>query len=322
MDKVPPIQPKSKTMQALDNFSQLYKGLEHTSKVIQTFINKHSEKYQKTEMFKVLCSLFDLFQSEITAGMQLRETVFKQKQEIKALKGDYQTFLKLFSSMANTEITTMKNAKEFVENFKLPSISSFNALQQNQTELVIEKQRTTQLLAENEEIKQKLANMSRNIQNIEENYKQKLSKITTDSKNIQLQNTKLLQDEEVLRKENDQLKSDITKLKQAYLDKINTETSKRVQTLKQENLQLKEEIDQLKQKNKSFVDQYASSIGNSPSKKIRKVATKSSPDSFRKLIILGIFCVKLLKTRNISEVEILKEEIQKTKSKLEQMDNW
>lgn len=314
-------QQKSKTMRLVDDFNSLYKGLEKTSKVIENFIDSHSEKYKKMEVYKVLCSLYDLFKSEINAGMQLREVVFKQRQEIKSLKGDFQTCLKLFSTMAKTDIKSMKSAKDFVENFKAPSVSSLHALEQTQTELVLEKERTTQLQTENEEIRRKLADLSNNLQNIEQNYKFKIDRLK-----IELE--KSTDTNEELKVENVQLKSDVSKLKRALIDKINTDTSEKVQKLKLEMKKLEEENSQLKTNYSKLMDEvtkpHVSKIATE--KEIPKKIAIQTPDSFRKLIILGIFIVKLKKSlpnyESTPELEILKEEIKKTKSKLAQMDSW
>ena len=273
-------------MQTIDNFDQLRQNLEKNDAIIQNYIDSQTRKNNKTSMFKILVSLYGLFKSELSAGMQLREVIIKQKQDIKSLQMDLSSFCNLFSQYAGQTINSLKDAKDLVFNNRYTELNTAE-LRETQSELDNEKAKTARLEAENRAIQLKLNKINKTIKNVEENALNVTNKLQYKLKQVMDENNELKQEKDELLKEN-----------QALFAKIN-----QIENNQENNAQNEFIIEKNQQNNDNNDD---------------------SELSIRTLMILAIYIVRFKSSYadQQKKQKLYDKEIRKAQIKLSQLDKW
>jgi hypothetical protein len=67
---------------SVESYSKIESDIGNSCKFIQNFIDLRSEKYSKSEIFKALVALHDLFKLEMSHGLQLRQALVAEKNEL------------------------------------------------------------------------------------------------------------------------------------------------------------------------------------------------------------------------------------------------
>lgn len=280
---------KPKVMQAIESFDQLRQGFLKSDTIIQGFINSQPEKNKKTEIFKVLVSIYDLFKSELNEGLQMREFVLQQKQEIKSLKSDLSSFCNLFTQYSGAEINSLKDAKDFVFSNQRTELTS-KELRETQTELTNERQKSSKLVLENQAIQQRMKELADTIKSLEENTERVTNKLRMGLKKEKANNESLVQEIEFIKQEN-----------KAFLYKL----------CEVEHIQSTE--------NKDDIIRFLimKNHGNC------KYHESESPKSIRALMIISMFSIRIRSNvSNPTRLSVLQKEITKAKIKAAQIGNW
>ena len=195
---------KPKIMQTIDSFDQLRQNLEKNDAIIQNFIDSQMRKNNKTSTFKILVSIYGLFKSELAAGMQLREVILKQKQDLRSMQSDLSSFCNLFSQYSGQTINSLKDAKDLVFNNRVTELNSME-LRETQSELDNERAKTAKLEAENRAIQLKLNRLTKTVKNVEENALNITNKLQSKLKMVMDENNQLKKEKETLMNEHNAL---------------------------------------------------------------------------------------------------------------------
>ena len=195
---------KPKIMQTIDSFDQLRQNLEKNDAIIQNFIDSQMRKNNKTSTFKILVSIYGLFKSELAAGMQLREVILKQKQDLRSMQSDLSSFCNLFSQYSGQTINSLKDAKDLVFNNRVTELNSME-LRETQSELDNERAKTAKLEAENRAIQLKLNRLTKTVKNVEENALNITNKLQSKLKRVMDENNQLKKEKETLMNEHNAL---------------------------------------------------------------------------------------------------------------------
>ena len=103
---------------SVESYSKMQDDIDNSCKYIQSFIDLHSEKYSKSEIFKTLVALHDLFKLEISHGMQLRQTLINEKNELSKTRTELRAFFSFLGSSFNKNISSISQAKHFLKSEK------------------------------------------------------------------------------------------------------------------------------------------------------------------------------------------------------------
>ena len=215
---------KPKIMQTIDSFDQLRQNLEKNDAIIQNFIDSQMRKNNKTSTFKILVSIYGLFKSELAAGMQLREVILKQKQDLRSMQSDLSSFCNLFSQYSGQTINSLKDAKDLVFNNRVTELNSME-LRETQSELDNERAKTAKLEAENRAIQLKLNRLTKTVKNVEENALNITNKLQSKLKRVMDENNQLKKEKETLMNEHNALLGKLMQMeKNQQNDGIQTNT--------------------------------------------------------------------------------------------------
>lgn len=164
----------------IDEPSQVF----NQSLEIEKYLQNNDNKSRDNEAYRLVESLFALFNTEVKMNQELRKVIFKERKKLRTLQIDdtqLMGFYKEISRLTGVDVCSYDDVCEIFVTLKQKYISK-----QNKQAKTIAKQNEAiqQLKSENEELKRKFQNAIRQIQNDDtefDNFAEKLKNVTANN---------------------------------------------------------------------------------------------------------------------------------------------
>ncbi|EAX90569.1 hypothetical protein TVAG_376250 [Trichomonas vaginalis G3] len=96
-----------------------FDSIKQSCQAIENFIEEHKDKFQKSQIFKALIALHDLFKIEITKGIQLRQILFEERNINTKLHTELRSFYEIIEKQTNLSVNSISSAKNAIlKNFQ------------------------------------------------------------------------------------------------------------------------------------------------------------------------------------------------------------
>lgn len=91
-----------------------FDGIKQSCRTIENFIEEHKDKFEKSQIFKALIALHDLFKIEITKGIQLRQILFEERNLHSKLHTELRSFYDIIEKQTSLPVNSISIAKNTI----------------------------------------------------------------------------------------------------------------------------------------------------------------------------------------------------------------
>lgn len=252
---------------SVESFEEI-DSIKQSCKSIEVFIENHKEKFKKSNIFRTLVALHDLFKLEISRGLQLRQVLIAERNNNSKLHTELRSFFEILEKQSNKTINSIAEAKKYITQY-FREMDEYKA--EKEIEIASFSSKIDIIMSENAKYETNNTLLRKQIEKLKISQTQMVNnnqyqQIVKEKEDLVLEKQKLLNDLEILK--NQQIEKSDSVVQNLKLE-VAKEQHKN-QYLTEKNLELNEQIQNLVQKSASFENNYIPTLQKLQSELVAK----------------------------------------------------